>query len=221
MYQLVLQDLRLCRWAVLSVFLVLPLLATVYHGIGFLGGNDGLLTALGVVLVVGALFGADDLLHSTMMTASLPYGRKMMLRARYVSIAILCLVVPLGTAILQQLLFLLVYQTEFSILTDSTALQCVIGTVSVLFAIPAVFRYGTRAGMIIGITISGIVAFAVLWALILLPWGDANLLLMLRDFLLTDQRRVIAILAVGLLLFAVAMFSYRISMRIFEKKDLG
>jgi ABC-2 type transport system permease protein len=221
MYELVLKDFRLNKMIYLINALWLPVYAGMLLAIGYPEGMK-VLPAVGIFLAVGNLFSLDEKGHSNMLFASLPYGRRSLVKARYISVWLIFIAVTLFFFGLEMVFG--AWQPVYSKVIDQLPMELVefsvVSLLMMIIALPFMFRYGV-GGFFIGISV-----FLMFFVLLDAISDSVNVFTILRQSLnpmswSVTMKAGMKIAITLFVLWTMTSISYLISARIFKKKDLG
>jgi hypothetical protein len=224
-YHLIQKDFRLNRGPLLGVLIFLSLVVFILKWTG-MGHNNTMLPGLAIIFVIPPIFSNNETVRSNIFSLSLPCSRNRLLAARYIFAWLVMLAIELYFSMMGAVLGR--WLPEFSSLNAEypmTVVQFTLFPLMMLSGLPFVIRFGSDWGYLLGILGQTVIVvgitFGVMW---LLPGlnpvdGVRGLLHAISSQESVRAAILIASAVIGMLL--ASLISYRISARIFEKKDLG
>jgi ABC-type transport system involved in multi-copper enzyme maturation permease subunit len=220
MYELVLKDARLCLFLLPIWLLFFPISIGISYVLGY-NHSIEIVSMIAGLFSVEYLFSDDESWKSGILYASLPYARRSLLLARYIAVWIVFAssFVFINALNLAWTSYLQNGATNegFPLLLANFSF----GLAIVFFCVPFMVHYGSTPGSLLGMfAFAACVALLMLLAAWLEPREAArNLLNSLAHS--ADMKNIVLTLFAFLMLALLTLVSYRISSRLFEKKDLG
>jgi hypothetical protein len=219
MYDLVLKDFRNNKRLFLSWLLWIPL----WIGIDLLSGftdSSTMWPLLACYLSVVMLFNGEESWKSNFLYASLPYTKRSLMTARYISVWIIMITASAFFIGADQAWMSYAHGSAAVKSFPSLLLDFSFGPVLMLLTIPLIIRFGSTSGLLLGV-----LAFACT-ALLVLVSSWLGLLGAAQDLLNSlahsaQMKNVFLALFALLVLLLGTLLSYRISGRVFERMDLN
>ena len=220
MYDLVKKDLRKNQMFLLTWILWFPL----WIGLDYLFGPQGNVLkstpVLASILSVQGMFGMEASWNANILYASLPYTRRTILAARYVSVWIVMVAAIIFFSILVQVWAAI--QGVNMVVDYKSLLQAfLVGPSMVIFIIPFIIRFGDMKGNLLG-AISCLACFG-----LLMLFGDwigllENIRMVVNSFSENPMLKYGVLFSFTfVMLLAFTFLSYRVALRMFQNKDLG
>ena len=181
-----------------------------------LGGGAPLhLTFIFTIILLSHLFQTDEKSKVNVYLASLPIERKVIVRGRYIFLALFVLGMVtfgfLANKLIPNLSTTIEWSQQFTIVVS--ALVCTILLILLSFILPIFYRFTFGIATLIFI---GSVGFLSLLSFVSLFWKEGFLVNWLNEHIFSANYIPLA-LGIAILLF---WLSYKISVAIFEKKEL-
>jgi hypothetical protein len=222
MFDLLLKDFGQIKWRLVFVALYMPLYIFMCYSDGNVRGLAILpLIALGVP--VAGLFKSDEKLCSNVWYASFPYARRMLLKARYISVWFFVIAICLYAALAEFLVgFHQIHRIPiFDELVNAPLLPCFFVSLGINLYIPFIIRYGYKRGSWLLAAIIYVPLICLLIYIGVLSDGATmrGMLQTLSRF--EEAHREACIMSAFIIITAGALLSFRLSARIFETKDIG
>lgn len=197
------------EWTISFWFIMIVLIVT---SLTTLGGMAPLqLTFMFTIILLSHLFQTDEKSKINVYLASLPIERKVIVRGRYIFLALFVLGMVTFGSLIPNLSPTIEWSQQFTIV--ESALVCTILLILLSFILPVYYRFTFGIATLI---FMGSVGFLSLLFFVSLFWKEGFLVNWLNEHIFSANYIPLA-LSISILLF---WLSYKISVAIFEKKEL-
>lgn len=199
--------------ALKSTFTILAGFMLVYAAIGVVSGKSSMLTAVLAIVIMmlpANSISYDEFYHWDKYVLTMPISRKMVVQSKFV----LCFLL-VG--------FMLVVGTVFAVMLDTNVVEALFSTMLVaamsllisVLSLPCMLKWGAQRGRMVMVMLCAAAGSA--WGLLVFALGTD----VFSEFTLRAgaMHESMVVFGVAVLTAIVTMISYRVSLRLYERKE--